>query len=144
MQRRNRKCVLVATIRRVFCAIDFLPCRGVQRWEEDVSSDVRADYPGSFSHCSNPSHSFVYSSSFVYEAPECRFIPPYQLITKGFSSVGVVTQFLEYSREGFACDASDYAARAASCTAKGGSVVNLDPTNQCECRTTTSVCEPPR
>ena len=31
-----------------------------------MTGDLRSSYPGSFGYCSNPEHSFVYSSSFVY------------------------------------------------------------------------------
>ena len=70
------------------------PLGSVNAWAEpaNIENALRSDYPSGFEYCSNRAHSFEYSSTFIYEAPTCKFIPGHQLITMGKGSVGVTTQ----------------------------------------------------
>ena len=102
-------------------------------------SMVVDDYPGTYDYCSNPSHAFAYSATFQYQAPDCLFVPAYQLIQKGVGRVDITSHVLEYDHVGFPCDSPDIDSLNANCTASGGSPSSLPPSNQCECVRTRSI-----
>jgi hypothetical protein len=117
------------------------PLGTVNAWSEpgNIEALLGNDYDSAHSYCSNPSHAFDYSESFMYAMPECRFLPAYQLMTKGVGRVDITSHFLVYDTEGFPCDTADYASIAGNCTATGGSLGTYPPTNQCECVHTQSL-----
>ena len=42
-------------------------------------------------YCDNETHAFEYSASFNYETPECQYVVPEQLVTKGNSQVSIAS-----------------------------------------------------
>jgi hypothetical protein len=62
-------------------------------------------------YCDAEGHSFTYSDAFDYKTPECLYVVPEQLVTKGNSQVQVATAFLENTYFGWQCGDADSSAQ---------------------------------
>ena len=55
------------------------------------------------SYCSSADYSYNYSSDWVYEQPECRAMPVYEIVRKINGAVYIMTQFQETIEAGWPC-----------------------------------------
>ena len=101
-----------------------------------------ASFPPFPAQCDDPPD-FYYSKDFVYNSPECLYVVPEQLVTKGISSVSLVTFFLSKKVQGEPCGTQAALELKASCAGPDGewtSGVWTEMTNgQCECTRSQSV-----
>jgi hypothetical protein len=80
----------------------------------------------------------MYSASYNYSTPECRYVVPEQLVVKGKGQVQFATVFLENHYKGWPRADASHAAEASACTNGGGELTEHD-NGQVQCKTTKTV-----
>ena len=122
------------------------PSSTVNAWAsrgDSYSMYEQANYDQAFpKQCDDPAD-FYYSKDFVYNSPVCLYVVPEQLVTKGVSSVSLVTFFLSKKIQGEPCGTQAAIDLKAACAGPDGgwtSGVWTEMDNgQCECTRSQSV-----
>eukprot|EP00316_Scyphosphaera_apsteinii_P019826 CAMPEP_0119299362 /NCGR_PEP_ID=MMETSP1333-20130426/1442_1 /TAXON_ID=418940 /ORGANISM="Scyphosphaera apsteinii, Strain RCC1455" /LENGTH=663 /DNA_ID=CAMNT_0007300765 /DNA_START=165 /DNA_END=2156 /DNA_ORIENTATION=- len=104
-----------------------LPEGTINTWIEPGSMSRKNQVP---QYCANQDL-YALSKSFVMDFPICRKHPYNELFLKTPKSVAVTCSYIEETRTGWPCAASDASSRAAACISRGGAV--SEDRLQCEC-----------
>ena len=102
-------------------------------WLAEVKRS-QADLP----YCLNEAHAYEYSNQFNYSTPQCRFVVPEELVTKGKGQLQVATVFLENKYVGWPCSSSDANEKETECSGRGGTKYEFSG-GQCVCRSVETV-----
>jgi hypothetical protein len=64
---------------------------------------LTTDAIGALPYCNNETHAYRLSAMYNYDMPECKYVIPEQLVSKGNGQVSIVTMFTESTYFGWPC-----------------------------------------